>query len=355
MKILFICTANICRSFIAERIFRKKSDENGRSDIEVSSASLIDMESAPADPRTFDILEEKGFDGHGHKSRLLTEDMVAGADKIIVMETIQKEMIIDKYPDAEDKIYLLKSFSGEIYSSEHEEALVRLFYAAKRRKGAALLTGEIGSGKTMMSKVFIQQLPEDEYDIGLITNPTLEPSDFLKEILYQLGLNPDTNSKADLLNILNEKMLENMKQDKTTLLIIDEAQLIFRETFEEIRLLLNFQLNNRFPLTVILMGQPELRDVLRTIKQLDQRIAIKYHLNPLNFEETVKYIVFRLQKAGLTRGIFTRQAVDEVYNYSQGIPRMINNVCDMSLLIGFSSKEKVVDSKIIKEVVKDLS
>ncbi|MBC8199990.1 MAG: AAA family ATPase [Desulfobacteraceae bacterium] len=89
------------------------------------------------------------------------------------------------------------------YSEEHEEALVRLIYAAKRRKGAALLTGDVGCGKTVLSKVFIQQLPDDEYDIGLITNPTLEPSDFLKEILYQLGLNPDTDSKADLLNSLN--------------------------------------------------------------------------------------------------------------------------------------------------------
>ena len=241
------------------------------------------------------------------------------------------------------------------YSQEHKEALVRLIYAAKRKKGAILLTGEIGSGKTMLSKVFIQQLPEDKYDIGLITNPTLEPSDFLKEILYQFGLNPDTNSKADLLAILNARMLENVKQDKTTLLIIDEAQLISKQTFEEIRLLLNFQLNDRFLLTLILMGQPELRDIVRGIEQLDQRIAIKYHLNPLNFEETVKYIAFRLQKAGLTRGIFTRQAIDEVYNYSQGVPRKINNVCDMSLLIGFSSKKKVIDSKIIKNVVEDLA
>ena len=99
---------------MAERIFRKKSEKNGRGDIEVSSASLVDMEGSPADPKTVDILEEKGFDGNGHRSKLLTEDMVAGADKIIVMESIQKEMIIDNYPDAEDKIYLLKSFSGDV-------------------------------------------------------------------------------------------------------------------------------------------------------------------------------------------------------------------------------------------------
>ena len=241
------------------------------------------------------------------------------------------------------------------YSQEHEEALVRLLYAAKRKKGAALLTGEVGSGKTTLSRVLLQQISDAEFDIGLMTNPTLEPIDFLKEILNQLGLHADTNSKADILDLLNERMLENMKQDKTTLLIIDEAQLIFRDTFEEIRLLLNFQLNDRFLLTLILIGQPELRDIIRGIKQLDQRIAIRYHLNPLNLEETVKYVAFRLEKAGLTRDIFDQQAVDEVYNYSQGVPRMINNVCDMSLLVGFSAKAKVIDFAIIKKVIKDLS
>ena len=239
------------------------------------------------------------------------------------------------------------------YSQEHKEALVRLIYAAKRKKGAILLTGEIGSGKTMLSKVFIQQLPEDKYDIGLITNPTLEPSDFLKEILYQFGLNPDTNSKADLLAILNARMLENVKQDKTTLLIIDEAQLISKQTFEEIRLLLNFQLNDRFLLTIILIGQPELRNIIKGIEQLNQRIGIRYHLNPLNPEETVKYIAFRLRKAGLARNIFSSQAIDAVYNYSQGIPRKINNVCDMSFLIGFSAKAELIDSGIVNKAVRD--
>lgn len=241
------------------------------------------------------------------------------------------------------------------YSQAHEEALVRLVYAAKRRKGAALLTGDVGCGKTVLSKVFIQQLPDDEYDIGLITNPMLGPIDFLKEILYQFGLNKDTNSKADLLNILNERMLENMKQDKTTLLIIDEAQLISKETFEEVRLLLNFQLNDRFLLTLILIGQPELRGIIKDIEQLDQRIGIRYHLNPLNSKEVIKYIAFRLQKAGLTKNIFTSKSVDEVYNYSRGVPRKINNVCDMSLLIGFSEKAKAINPGIIKRVVEDLS
>jgi len=239
------------------------------------------------------------------------------------------------------------------YSPEHEEALVRLLYAVKRMKGAALLTGEIGSGKTTLSRVFIQQLPEAEFDIGLITNPSLNALDFIKEVHYQLGLDSNSNSKTELLVILNNRLLENMSKGRSTLLIIDEAQLIFGETFEEIRLLLNFQMNDRFLMTFLLIGQPELRDMIRGYKQLDQRIAIRYHLNPLSQEETAKYIRFRLGKAGGNRELFTEKAYEAVFQYSGGIPRKINNVCDLSLLIGFSLKVKEIDEQLVMKVVKD--
>lgn len=239
------------------------------------------------------------------------------------------------------------------YSSEHQEALVRLLYAAKRNKGAVLLTGEIGCGKTMLSRVFIQQLTDSEFDIGLMTNPSMEPVDFLKEALYQFGLNAQSNSKPELLKILNDRMLENAKNNRSMLLIIDEAQLVHQDTFEEIRLLLNFQLNDRYLLTLVLMGQPELRDMIRGYKQLDQRIAIRYHLNPLNMDNTVKYIIFRLEKAGRAESIFTAAAMEEIYNYSGGVPRKINNICDLALLIGFSVKVEKIDLDIIKKVVKD--
>jgi general secretion pathway protein A len=239
-------------------------------------------------------------------------------------------------------------------SQEHKEALVRLLYAVNRRKGAALLTGEIGSGKTLLSRVFIQKLPEKDFEIGLITNPLLEPLDFLKEVLYQLGLNFKTNSKTELMNILNTRLLENTKKSRTTLLIVDEAQLIHADSFEEIRLLLNFQLNDQFLMTFILIGQPELKDIIRKLKQLDQRISIRYHLNPLNIEETTKYISFRMEKAGLPNNeIFTPGAIEEIYHYSEGIPRKINNVCDLSLLITFSMKGKAVDADIVRKVIKD--
>ena len=239
------------------------------------------------------------------------------------------------------------------HSSEHGEALVRLVYAVKRNKGAVLLTGEIGCGKTMLSRVFIRQLSDSEFDIGLMTNPSLEPVDFLKEAIYQLGLNAPSNSKPDLLKILNDRMLENVKNNQAMLLIIDEAQLICKDTFEEIRLLLNFQLNDRYLLTLILMGQPELRDVIRGYKQLDQRIAIRYHLNPMNPDDTEKYVAFRLEKAGRKENIFTAAAIEEIYNYSEGVPRKINNICDLSLFIGFSMKIEKIDIDIIKKVVRD--
>jgi len=239
------------------------------------------------------------------------------------------------------------------YSSEHEEALARLVYAVKRNKGAVLLTGEIGCGKTTLSRVFIQQLADSEFDIGLITNPSLEPIDFLKEALYQIGLNPQSQSKSELLKILNERIIENMKNNRTTLLIIDEAQLVYKETFEEIRLLSNFQLNDRYLLALVLIGQPELRDIIRGYKQLDQRIAIRYHLNPLNKDNTEKYVAFRLEKAGRTKNVFTAAATEEIYGYSGGVPRKINNVCDLALLIGFSMKVEKIDIDIIKKVIRD--
>jgi len=204
-----------------------------------------------------------------------------------------------------------------------------------------------------LSRVFIQQLPEKEFDIGLITNPSLNALDFIKEVHYQLGLDSDSNSKADLLVILNNHLLDNVNKGKSTLLIIDEAQLIFGETFEEIRLLLNFQMNDRFLMTFLLIGQPELRDMIREYKQLDQRIAIRYHLNPLTKSETANYIRFRLSKTGCDRELFTEKAYDAIYQYSGGIPRKINNVCDLSLLIGFSLKIQEIDEPLIVKVVRD--
>lgn len=240
------------------------------------------------------------------------------------------------------------------FSPKHEEALTRLIYAAQGRKGAAMLTGDAGMGKTTLTRAFIQQLDADRYDIGLIANPSLQPVDFIKEILYQLDVEEHTDSKVELLRMLNEKMLQNIKANKDTIVIVDEAQAIEDEkTLEELRLLLNFQMNDRFLLTLILVGQPELLDKVAKIPQLSQRIAIKYHLSPLDYTDTVKFIFFRLKVAGLEKSIFSEEAIKLIFNASEGIPRRIVNLCDLCLLVGFTYKVPLINSKLVEKVIKD--
>ncbi len=239
-------------------------------------------------------------------------------------------------------------------SSQHEEALMRLMYATKTQKGASMLTGEIGCGKTTLSRVYIQELSSDEYEIGLIANPCLSPTDFLKEILFQLGVEKSFADKTEMLHVLNEKMLDNLKNGKKTIVIIDEAQAIESETtLEELRLLLNFQLNDQFLVTLILIGQPELRERVTSIKQLDSRISIRYHLHNLDLNDTMKYILFRLKVAGLKKNIITKEAIEKIYSYTNGVPREINNICDLALLDGFSTKAELINTKIIQKLIDD--
>lgn len=238
-------------------------------------------------------------------------------------------------------------------SRSHEEALTRLVYAAKMRKGGAMLSGEIGCGKTTLTKVCVQELSGDRFDIGLVINPKLEPLEFLQEVLYQFGVSEVPETKVKCLRALNDKMIENMRANRETLLMVDEAQLLSQATLEEIRLLLNFQLNDRFLITIILLGQPELKDKIKAIEQLEQRIAIKYHLAPFDFNDTARYIVFRQKKAGRNEGVFSKEAVEKIYQNTRGVPRKINNLCDLSLLIGFSKSEKLVHSEIIESIAKD--
>jgi general secretion pathway protein A len=238
-------------------------------------------------------------------------------------------------------------------STSHKEALTRLIYAAQMRKGGAMLSGEIGCGKTILSKVYIQRFSGEKYDIALIINPKLESNEFLQEVLYQFGIDHIPNTKVECLRILNNRMIDNVRKDKETLLIVDEAQLLNGSTFEEIRLLLNFQLNDRFLLTIILLGQPELRGKVKGIEQLNQRIAIKYHLTPFSLEDTLQYVMFRQKKAGRSENAFSKEAIQRVFEYTRGVPRKINNFCDLSLLIGFSSKEKKIEPKLVEAIIND--
>jgi len=243
------------------------------------------------------------------------------------------------------------------YSKKHEEALMRLLYAIKEQKGAVMLTGDYGSGKTILSRIVINELIKNKiYEVALVTHPQLTPIQFIQEIIYQLKNEHHKGSKPQLLHIMQETVYKNFNEGKKTVILIDEAQIIKnKETFEELRLLLNFQLNNNFLITLVLIGQPELLKKVKTIPQLQQRLGIKYHLTGLDSKETEEYIKHRLAVAGATIFLFDKSATDILYDYSKGIPRKINNVCDMSLLIGFGQEKKIIDKELLEKVIEDLN
>jgi general secretion pathway protein A len=240
-------------------------------------------------------------------------------------------------------------------SPEHEEALVRLVYTVRHRKGCGMLTGEYGCGKTTLSRALIQRLEAERYEIGLLTNPRWDAVDFLREVLYQLGVETTERSKPELLHLLHDLFFRNFRDGRDTVVIVDEAQLLEDASlFEELRLLMNFQTDDRFLVTVLLIGSPELREKIRALKHLDQRIAIRYHLNALDYAQTAAYVAHRLKMAGRTRPLFTDDAIQLIFDFTRGTPREINNVCDVALLVGYTRRAGEVGEKIVAEVIKDM-
>jgi type II secretory pathway predicted ATPase ExeA len=239
-------------------------------------------------------------------------------------------------------------------SPDHEEALVRLMYAVRQRKGCALLTGEYGCGKTTLSRALIQRLEAERYEIALLTNPSWNAVDFLLELLYQLGIEAQERGKTGLLHQLNDAFFRNFQAGRDTVIIVDEAQLIDDDgVFEELRLLLNFQTDDRFLVTLLLIGSPELVAKVRRLRHVDQRVAIRYHLNTMDDTHTANYIGHRLTMAGQAAQLFTEGAIKLVFDFTRGIPREINNVCDIALLVGYSKRLKEIDERIMTEVIKD--
>jgi general secretion pathway protein A len=240
-------------------------------------------------------------------------------------------------------------------SAQHREGLARLMYAVQQNKGAALLVGDVGCGKTTLSRALIIQLAQEKYDVGLVTNPSLPSLDFLEEIDLQLGITPSGTTKVALLRALNERLVANLREGKETVLVVDEAHSIRDpDVFEELRMLLNFQLNDRFLLTLILMAQPEITEMIGRITPLDQRIAIRYHLKPLTLAETAAYVNFRMQRAGATQSPFADEAIRLIWEHAEGVPRSLNTLCDLCLLEGSVHAAKVVDGPLAQRVLNDL-
>ena len=242
------------------------------------------------------------------------------------------------------------------YSAKHREAYNHLLYGIRERKGFVQLTGEVGAGKTTLCRAMLEQLDE-RYATALILNPVLSPDELMKAIAVEFGLPVNGLDRLDTIAVINEFLLQQVETGKEAVLIIDEAQDLTDELLEQVRLLSNLETDNRKLLQIVLMGQPELRDRLNNpmLRQLRQRITVRYHLLPLSRSEVNQYVHHRINLCGGNgTPCFTNPALWRVYRYSQGIPRLVNAVCDKALLAGFVSQRERINFKLVSHAVREL-
>jgi len=240
-----------------------------------------------------------------------------------------------------------------LYRSEPvDDVFTRLVYALQSNRGAALLTGETGCGKTLVARALLQELDPEHTEIALLNTPNNAPAEFLHELLYQLGEETEMAERPRMVHRINELLFDYHAAGKQTVVIIEEGQLIDDDAvLEEIRQLLNFQLNDAFLVTLLLVGQPALVEHLRRYEPLDQRIATRGFLRPLSREDVPRYVAHRLTTAGRNEPVFTPEALDLVYEFSSGVPRQINNLCDIALVIGFSRKLEIIDEQAMRRLI----
>jgi general secretion pathway protein A len=240
-----------------------------------------------------------------------------------------------------------------LYMSErHAEALAHLLYGINEAGGFIQLTGEVGTGKTTVVRTLLEQMPAHA-DVAVILNPRLTPIEFLLTICEELGVfvrDVDEGSIKDLVDVLNKRLLAAYAKGRRIVVIVDEAQNLPAETLEQVRLLTNLETPTQKLLQIILIGQPELRELLQRadLRQLAQRITGRYHLEPLSREESGSYVKHRLKVAGSTAEVFSDSALREVHRLSGGIPRIINVVCDRALLGAYSADQHRVGPALIR-------
>lgn len=242
-------------------------------------------------------------------------------------------------------------------SGKHREAMNHLLYGIRERKGFVQFTGEVGSGKTTLCRALLEQLPPERYSTALILNPVLQPDQMMAAIATEFGLDVRGKDRFQILQILNYFFLDEMAKDRDVVLIIDEAQNLTAELLEQVRLISNLETDDRKLLQIVLMGQPELRDLLNehSLRQIRQRITVRYHLSPLRFGEVKEYIRHRLHISGANGSpCFSAAAIWRVFKYSKGIPRLINAVCDKCLLAGFVQQRERIGFGTAGRAIREL-
>ncbi|MEO8197141.1 MAG: AAA family ATPase [Thermoanaerobaculia bacterium] len=243
------------------------------------------------------------------------------------------------------------------FSARHREALEHLLYGIRERKGFVQITGEVGAGKTTLCRAALERLGPT-FHTALILNPVMSSTQLLRTILVELGLKvPGRTDRVAYLEMLNEFLLAQVPRGEDVVLIIDEAQDLSPELLEQVRLLSNLETDRQKLLQIVLIGQPELKSMLddNRLRQLRQRITVRYHLDPLSREETELYVHYRLQVAGGNgRPTFSRWAMARVHRYSKGVPRLINAVCDTSLLAGYVAGVDHLTGRLIGRAIREL-
>ena len=239
-------------------------------------------------------------------------------------------------------------------SKNHANALTYLEYGLSEKAGFILLTGEIGAGKTTLVRHMMNEM-ESRFDIAVIFNTNFSSDLIFQQILNEFEIRCDTGEKEGHLAQLYQFLIKRYAMGRHALLIIDEAQNLSDETMEDIRMLSNLQTDDQILLQIMLVGQPELKERLKKpgFGQLAQRIAVNYHISPLDREQMHRYIEYRVEKAGGKADLFSQEAIDLVYEHSGGIPRTINLICDTALVYGFADNKAHIDTAVVGKVIKD--
>ncbi len=240
-------------------------------------------------------------------------------------------------------------------SQNHREAFAHLLFGIENRAGFISLTGEVGTGKTTVLRTLLNQLDPDRYRTALIFNPPLSPAQLLDGIIREYGIDPAGSESRSPLEALNRFLLQENASGRTVVLVIDEAQDLDESVLEQIRLISNLETDSQKLIQIILAGQPEFLQKLKKkeLRQLSQRITVRYHLQPLNIRDTADYINHRLDVAK-GRAVFSSRALSRIYRYSRGLPRLINASCDRALLAGYTRNSLEITARIAAAGIAEL-
>ena len=266
-------------------------------------------------------------------------------------------MYLDYYVLREKPFNLTPDPRFVFLSKHHKEAFAHLLYGINNRSGFIVLTGEVGSGKTTVLRALLSQLDQDHHRTALIFNPPLSPPALLQNINREFDILTDSSNSSSLLDALTQFLLQQNDEGRTVVLVIDEAQDLEAPVLEQIRLISNLETDREKLIQIVLAGQPEFGQILqrKELRQLNQRIIVRYHLQPMDFPDTVGYVNHRLEVAGRRGGvIFSRKALKRIYKYSGGLPRLINAACDRALLAGYTRDKTRIGRWVASAGIKDM-